>query len=79
MPVVHKHYLHSAVSRVLLLQSEADAGCGVVPMRHAHLSDWTRSSYTADGEFYSALSELVPRTYLIKKVSSHRPQAKTQH
>ena len=45
-----------------------------MPMRHAHLSEWTRGSYFADGDFYSALSELVPRIYLIKKVRSQSVQ-----
>lgn len=44
------------------------AGCGVVPLKHVNLSDWTRGSYTADGDFYFGLSESVPRTYMVKKV-----------
>ena len=46
------------------------AGCGVVPVKHAHLADWVggNSSYDADGRFYHELSECLPRTYLIPHV-----------
>ena len=56
---------HRACQKFALLNN---AGCGVVPLKHVNLSDWTRGSYTADGDFYVGLSESVPRTYMVKKV-----------
>ncbi len=44
------------------------AGCGVVPVKHVHLSDWAQDGYGADGWFYNKLSERLPRTYMIPKV-----------
>ncbi|CAL8465893.1 g5429 [Coccomyxa elongata] len=45
-----------------------DTGCGVVPIKHSHLSNWPEGDYEADGKFYHKLSEVMPRTYLVKKV-----------
>ena len=44
------------------------AGCGVIPVKHVHHSDWFQDVYGADGQFYHQLSERLPRTYLIPKV-----------
>ena len=44
------------------------AGCGVVPVKHVHLSDWFQDGYGADGAFFHQLSERLPRTYMIPKV-----------
>ncbi|CAK0732654.1 hypothetical protein CVIRNUC_000161 [Coccomyxa viridis] len=45
-----------------------DSGCGVIPVKHVHHSDWFQDVYGADGQFYHQLSERLPRTYLIPKV-----------
>ena len=55
-----------------LLRADAQlccaAGCGVVPVKHVHLSDWFQGGYGADGAFFHQLSERLPRTYMIPKV-----------
>lgn len=43
-------------------------GCGVVPVKHVHLSDWFQDGYGADGAFFHQLSERLPRTYMVPKV-----------
>ncbi|CAL5225566.1 g8405 [Coccomyxa viridis] len=45
-----------------------DTGCGVVPVKHVHLSDWFQDGYGADGAFFHQLSERLPRTYMVPKV-----------